>query len=356
MTPTDEQDLFEAEAMSALSPTAFAYIADAAGDSAAANRQAWRSMRLRPRMLRDVSAIDTSATLLGRACTAPIIVAPTAMHQLVDPDGELTTAAAVAAADGLYCVSMSANRSFRDIAAVSPDARRWMQVYVRRDRSITRSVCEAAADLGYAAIVLTVDAPVVRSDRPTSSSSINEWLPLPNLAPGDPRPDVYDIASDYAADLTFRDLEAIKGWTGLPLVVKGVLRGDDALACVDSGADAIAVSNHGGRQLDGVIPTAVALPEVVDQIAGTAEVYVDGGIRSGTDVLKALALGADAVMVGRPVVWSLAVGGPAAVTAYLNQLQKELERSMALCGTPDLGAIDSSLVLPCARNELSVPS
>lgn len=346
MTPPDERDLFEAEAMSALSPTAFAYIADAAGDSAAANRQAWRAVRLRPRMLRDVSVVDTGATLLGRACAAPIIVAPTAMHQLVDPDGELATAAGVAAADGLYCVSMSANQSFRDIAAVSPDARRWMQIYVRRDRTITRSVCEAAADLGYTAIVLTVDAPVVRSDRPTGTSSVNEWLPLPNLAPGDPRPDVYDIASDYATDLTFRELEAIKGWTGLPLVVKGVLRGDDALACIDAGADAIAVSNHGGRQLDGVVPTAVALPEIVEQVGDRAEVYVDGGIRSGTDVLKALALGADAVMVGRPVVWSLAVGGPAAVTAYLDELRKELARSMALCGAADLGAIDRSLVVP----------
>ncbi len=166
-------------------------------------------------------------------------------------------------------------------------------------------------------MVLTVDSPGIPSYRPQSGPPLNRGFPLPNLAPGQDQPDVLTVAADYATDLTFDDLADVRAWTDLPLVVKGVLRGDDAARCVDGGADAIAVSNHGGRQVPGCIPTAEALPEVVDAVAGRADVYVDGGIRTGTDVLRALALGATAVMVGRPVLWGLAIDGETGAAAVL---------------------------------------
>lgn len=173
---------------------------------------------------------------------------------------------------------------------------------------------------------------------------MNRGLPLPNLDPGDSHPDVLRLAADYAADVTFDDLADVRGWTDLPLVVKGVLRGDDAARCLDSGADAIAVSNHGGRQIPGCIPTATALPEVVDAVGGRADVYVDGGVRAGADVLKALALGATAVMIGRPVLWGLAVDGENGAVSVLEQLTADLKRLLALCGVPDVSHVSTDLV------------
>ena len=334
----------EAAARERLGPIAFGYITRSAGDSSEANAAAWSALRVRPRMLRDVSEVSTATTLLGAPVQAPILVAPTAMHRLMCAEGELATARAAAEAGATYVVSMAATTSIEDIAAAAPGAPRWMQTYVRRDRGITRAVVERAATAGCSAVVLTVDAPGIPWVRPPADQALNAGLPLPNLAPDDPAADVFELAADYAPDLTFDDLADIRAWTGLPLVVKGVLRGDDARRCVDAGADAIVVSNHGGRQVVGCIPTAAALPEVVDALAGRAEVYVDGGIRSGGDVFRALALGADAVLVGRPVLWGLAVGGAALAATVLDELQVQLERTMALCGLPQVRDISRDLV------------
>jgi 4-hydroxymandelate oxidase len=335
----------EANAARRLDAATYQYVSGGAGDSVAANAAAWERMRFRPRMLRDVTDVSTATTVLGLPASIPIMVAPTAMHRLVCPEGELATARAAEEAGVIYVVSMVATTAIEDIAATAPAGLRWMQAYVRRDRGLTRASLERAAAAGCQAVVLTVDSPGLPSVRPQSGPSLNHGLPLPNLAPGEESPDVLQLAADYAADLTFDDLADIRAWTGLPLVVKGVLRGDDAARCTEAGADAIAVSNHGGRQVPGCLPTAMALPEVVDAVAGRAEVYVDGGIRSGADVLKALSLGARAVMVGRPVIWGLAIGGEVAARAVLGQLRVQLERTMALCGVVDTNSVPRDLVI-----------
>jgi 4-hydroxymandelate oxidase len=336
----------EATAASKLDPAVYAYLRMGAGDSVSANRAAWDAVRLRPRMLRDVTAVSTASTVLGQRTAVPVMIAPTAMHRLVLAEGERATARAAATAGVTYIVSMAATAAIEEIAQAAPSGRRWMQAYVRRDRAVTRAALDRAAAAGCEAVVLTVDAPGNSSYRPQPGPPLNRGLPLPNLAPGDDQPDVLRLAADYAADVTFDDLADVRAWTDLPLVVKGILRGDDAVRCLDSGADAIAVSNHGGRQVPGCVPTATALREVVDAVGGRGDVYVDGGIRTGADVLKALALGATAVMIGRPILWGLAVDGENGAVAVLDQFTADLTRLMALCGVPDLSDASAELVGP----------
>jgi 4-hydroxymandelate oxidase len=343
-TTTIDLLTLESNAATKLDPAIHAYIGRGAGNSVAANSAAWEALRIRPRVLRVVTDISTTTTVLGHPVAAPIMIAPTAMHRLACPDGELATARAAARSGVTYVVSMAATTSIEEIAQAAPTGRHWMQAYVRRDRGITRASLERAAAAGCGAVVLTVDSPGIPSYRPQSGPALNRGFPLPNLAPDEDQPDVLTVAADYATDVTFDDLAAVRSWTGLPLVVKGILRGDDAARCVDAGADAIAVSNHGGRQVPGCIPTAEALPEVVDAVAGGADVYVDGGIRTGGDVLKALALGATAVMVGRPVLWGLAIDGEDGAAAVLEQLAVDLTRLMALCGAPDISSVSGDLV------------
>jgi 4-hydroxymandelate oxidase len=342
--PTIDLMALESTAASKLDPAVYSYISASAGDSLDANRGAWGDMRLRPRMLRDVTNVSTGSTVLGDHAAVPIMVAPTAMHRLVLPAGELATARAAARAGVTYVVSMAATTAIEDIALAAPDGRRWMQAYIRRDRGITRSCLERAAAAGCRAVVLTVDSPGSPSHRPQPGQPLNRGLPLPNLAPDESEPDVLTVAADYATDVTFDDLKDVRSWTNLPLVVKGILRGDDAARCLDSGADAVAVSNHGGRQVPGCIPTAIALQDVVEAVAGTCDVYVDGGIRTGADVLKALALGATAVMVGRPILWGLAIGDESGAVAVLEQLTADLTRLMEQCGVPDISCVSRDLV------------
>ena len=334
----------EALAAERLDPIAFQYASGSAGDSDRANAWAWQQQRLRPRVLRDVRKVSLETTLLGQASELPLLIAPTAMHRLACPEGEVATARAAERAGVTYVVSAAATTSIEDIAAAAPRGPRWMQAYVQRDRGITRAMLERAAASGCRAVVLTVDSPGPHVPPPEQARPLNEGLPLPNLLPDDPSPDVLAAAANYAADLRFEDLAEIRAWTGLPLVVKGVLRGDDAVRCLDAGADAIAVSNHGGRQLPGCLPTARALEEVVCAVDGRCQVYVDGGIRSGADVLKALALGAAAVMVGRPVWWGLAIDGESGARAVLDTLRLELRRSMELCGVEEARSVPRDLV------------
>jgi 4-hydroxymandelate oxidase len=272
------------------------------------------------------------------------------MHRLFCPDGELATARGAAKAGALYVLSNAATTSLEDVAAAAPGAPRWMQLYVQRDRGRTRSVCERAATAGYTAFVVTVDSPVT-SKRPRNQRNafnVPPGLTLPNLAPpGDGTPDIYALVAAYDPAVTFDDIAAISSWGGgLPVVVKGVMRGDDAAACVDAGAAGIAVSNHGGRQLDTCIATAHALEDVVAAVDGRAEVYVDGGIRQGTDVLKALALGARAVLIGRLVPWALAIDGADGVAAMVAELADDLGRAMAFCGVTDATTVPRDIVKP----------
>jgi 4-hydroxymandelate oxidase len=320
------------------------------GVTRAANLAAWRRWRLRPHVLRDVSETDSRTTVLGAEVAVPVLVAPTALQGLVAPDGELATARAAAAVGTVMVVSMVATRSVEDVAAAAPGAPRWAQLYLLRDRGRTRALAERAAAAGYLAIVASVDGAAVPHGDHRGATPSPPGLQLPNLAPLG-RPDDADLLAtmrDFDPGVTPADLGQLREWSGLPVVVKGVLRGDDARAVADAGAAAVAVSNHGGRIVDGCVATGDVLAEVVDAVGGAAEVYVDGGIRDGADVLKAIALGARAVMVGRPAVWGLAIDGEAGVVDVLERLGRDLRRVMAFCGAATVADVTADLLVPAA--------
>lgn len=340
----------EAEAI--IAPSAWDYYAGGADDELTLvdNVDAWRRMRLRPHVLRDVSDVDTATTVLGTRVAAPVLVAPTAYQRMAHDEGEAGTARGAAAADTVMIVSTLATTSLEDVAA-AVEAPRWFQMYIRRDRGWTRELVQRAVASGYRALVLTVDAPVLGHRRRDERNrfSLPEGMEMANIGSAVPEVDGSGLAA-YAGDqfdrtLTFDVIGWLREESGLPVVVKGVHRGDDALSAVRAGAAGVVVSNHGGRQLDTAIATADALPEVVEAVGDDAEVYVDGGIRRGTDVLKAVALGARAVLVGRPILWGLATGGPDGVTAVLDHLREELVRAMTLCGASTVDDLDRDLVL-----------
>jgi 4-hydroxymandelate oxidase len=353
--PFDPLDLaaLEAVARARLQPEVYDYIAGGADGelSLADSLVAWSRLRLRPRVLRDVTEVSTATTLLGSPVPAPLLVAPMADHRIAHPDGEAASAVGASAAGVPYVCSTQATMSVEEVAAAAPDAVRWFQVYVVRDRGWTAELVARAAAAGYRALVLTVDVPLLgnrlrdlRNDfrLPTGMKPANA-PPAGAARQRELAVDVLAQAGQFDPGLTPDTIGWLVEQSGLPVVVKGVLRGDDAAACLDAGAAAVVVSNHGGRQLDGVVATTDALAEVAAAVGERAEVYVDGGIRRGTDVVKALALGARAVLVGRPVFWGLAAGGAAGVERVLSGLAGELRLAMALCGavgvadlTPDL--------------------
>ena len=316
---------------------AFGYFAGGAGDERTLrdNVEAYARYRLRPRVLVDVTEITTATTVLGTEVSMPLLVAPTALQRMAHPDGDVATARAAAAAGTVMCVSTIATSTPREVAEAAPEAPRWFQLYVLRDRGRTRTLLEEVAGLGYSAIVLTADTPYLgqRERDVRNAFAIPADLAVPNMpAPEDdslPR-----VFAEMSPAVTWRDVEEIASLTGLPVLVKGVLTAEDALLAVEHGAAGIVVSNHGGRQLDGVPATLDALPEVVEAVGGQVEVLIDGGIRRGTDVLKALALGARAAMTGRAVLWGLAVEGEAGVQRVLELLRVEIELGLALLGCP----------------------
>jgi 4-hydroxymandelate oxidase len=342
---------FEIAARERAEPYAWEYLERGSGQNTtrSENMAAWGRWRLLPRVLRDVSVVDPSTSVLGTPIETPILVAPTAMHRFFHPDGELATARAAATAGTVFVASMAATTSVEDIAAAAPTGHRWAQMYLLRDRGRTRALAERARDAGYTAIVASVDGSAVgRGGARAGAGSLAppEWVRYPNLASPDDAntSDIMRLVSDFDPSVTFDDLASFGEWSGLPVVVKGVLRADDAATAVSAGAAAIAVSNHGGRIFDGVAATADVLPEIVAAVDGRGEVYVDGGIRSGTDVARALALGATAVMTGRPVLWGLVVAGEAGATSVLGLLRAELEAAMAFCGAPTVGQLTRDLV------------
>lgn len=342
----------EEQAKAVLDPVAYGYYAGGAEDelTLADNVAAWRRRKLRPHVLRDVSAVSTATTVLGTKVGMPVLVAPTAYQRLAHEDGEAATARGAADAGTLMVVSTFGTVSLEDVAAAAPGAPRWFQIYVHTDRVLTESLVRRAVDAGYVALVLTVDFAVMghRRHDEIHNFELPNGFEMANLQLEVPRGEGSGIAAyaDDAVDpgLTPEDIAWLSKISGLPVVVKGVLRGDDAAAAVDAGAAAIVVSNHGGRQLDGALATADALSEVVDAVGGSCEVFVDGGIRSGGDVVKALALGAQAILIGRPVLWGLAIDGAEGVGRVLGGLAAEVERAMALCGATSLDEIDRSLV------------
>jgi 4-hydroxymandelate oxidase len=322
----------EAAARDRLPPGAHAYVATGAGDevSLAEATAAWASVRLRPRVLRDVSAVDTGATLLGCPLPSPVGIAPTAAHALVHPAAE--TGTAQGAGGRLYVASTRSTTRFEDLGATGPW---WVQAYVMRDRGLTRALVQRAAALGASAVVLTGDTPFVPV-RTRSGGGLADIDVRVNL---EPHP---QGAADQDPSVGLEAIGELAEASGLPVLVKGVLRADDARDCVAAGAAGLDVSNHGGRQLDRAVATAVALPEVAGAV--DVPVLVDGGVRSGTDVLCALALGASAVLLGRPVLWALAAGGADGVRDCLDAVDADLRSALALAGCPDLAAADRSLV------------
>lgn len=348
-------DLVELEqrARELMERSAYDYYAGGADDelTLADNVAAWGRLRLRPHVLRDVSAVSTATTVLGREVAMPVLVAPAAAHRLAHDEGEVATARAAAEVGTVLTLSTVSTVSMEDVAAAVPGAPRWFQLYIQTDRGVTAELVTRAAAAGYEALVVTVDLPYpgrrLRDLR--NNFTLPHHLMAANLGA---RPDETDegsgflrfIGGAFDASLTMADLAWLQGLSDLPLVVKGVLRGDDARDCMAEGAAAIVVSNHGGRQLDSAIATADALAEVVAAVGDDVEVYVDGGVRRGTDVVKALALGARATMVGRPVLWGLAVGGAKGAHAVLEDLRAELALALALCGCPNVEAVTRDLL------------
>ena len=337
---------FEAPARERIHPAAWAYLAGGAYDEHVLRDTvtAWDRFRLRPRVLTDVAAIDLTTTILGRTASLPVGIAPAAMHGLAHADGELASARGATAAGAIQVVSTVASNTIEAVAEAAPGGRRWFQLYVQRDRSVTRALVQRAAAAGYEALCLTVDLPVlgyrdeilrIRFD-PGEDAYAN--LPKRDVWRSDGRLD--ETMDMRSVALTWATLEEIRSWTPLPLVLKGILTAEDARLGVEHGADAIWVSNHGGRQLDRVAAGVDVLQEVVDAVEGRAEVYLDGGVRRGPDILVALALGARAVFTARPFLWALACAGEPGVTKAFAILREELERGLALMGvaTPaDLG-------------------
>ena len=317
-------------------PKVWCYFEGGAGDEVTlrANVAAFGRWRLRPRMLIDVAEVSTATTVLGTPVSMPLLVAPFAMQRLLDPEGEVATARAAQAAGTLLCVSTVTTSAHDEVAAVG-DAPRWLQLYVLNDRQRTLDHVAAAREAGYSALALTVDSPYlgVRERDLRLGFEVPAELPLPYVK-GLDESLAMTLAQQFqmTPSLTWRDLEWIASESQLPVVLKGLLTREDALLAVEHGAAGVIVSNHGGRQLDGVAATLDALPEVVEAVADRCEVYVDGGIRRGTDVLKALALGARAAFVARPVAAGLALGGEAGVARVLEIFRSELEVGLGLLG------------------------
>jgi isopentenyl diphosphate isomerase/L-lactate dehydrogenase-like FMN-dependent dehydrogenase len=329
---------YERLAEERLEPGPWAYLAGGSGDewTLRENRAAFERWTFRPRVLCDVSEISTATTVLGAPVALPVLVAPVAYQQLYDPEGECATARAAAAVGTGMVVSTFSTRSHEDVASAAPALLQWCQLYVFQDRGVTREHLAGAADAGCSAIVLTVDTPrLAQRERDLRAGfEIPSDLPLPyaRAAIGAEAQNPADQFALLDASVSWRDLEWIAGEGRVPVVLKGVVTAEDAETAIEHGAAAIVVSNHGGRQLDGVPATLDALPEVVEAVAGRAEVYLDGGIRRGADVAKALALGARAVLAGRAPLFGLAAAGEDGVRHVLELLRDELALTLCLLG------------------------
>lgn len=346
---------YENAAREKLDPMAFGYYVAGAGDelTVGRNRSAYSEISLAYRVLASVGETrDLRTSVLGHPISMPLMAAPTAFHGLATPEGELATVRAVTGEGTIFCLSTLSNQALEDVvsAATGPV---FFQIYVYRDRGSTKALVERAREAGCKALLFTVDAPVLgtRERDVRTGFHLPPGLTVKNMTAARYIPSVQQDSglAAYALqhldpNLSWKDLEWLVGLTDLPVLVKGVVRGDDAVRSLEHGAAGVVVSNHGGRQLDTAIPTIQALPRVAEALDGRGELLVDGGIRRGTDIIKALALGARAVLVGRPLLWGLAVDGEEGARGVLRMLRAELEQAMALCGCPNLKSIDRSLL------------
>lgn len=325
-------DDYEREARGTIGPAAWEYIHSGAADEYTLgwNRDAFARLRLSPRVGRDVTAVDTQCTLMGHQLAHPILLAPVAAHSLAHPDGEVATADAARETRTGMVLSSYTSRPIEDVLKVGPEPL-WFQLYLQ-ERSATKELAARIASLGFSALCLTIDTPTLGArDRQARAGFEFPDLPYRTVDPGD-------------NPCTWDDIAWIREAAPIPLVLKGITHPDDAELGIQAGAAAIIVSNHGGRNLDTVPATIESLPRVVERVAGRVPVLVDGGIRRGTDALKALALGASAVLIGRPYIYGLAVGGAAGAAAVIEILRRELTQAMALTGRTTIASIDRSVL------------
>jgi len=356
MDPINLYD-YETIAREKLTPMAYDYYASGAHDeiTLAENHAAYDRLKLRYRVLRDISRRDISTTVLGHQLRMPVLVAPTAFHKLAHPDGEVATARAAGAAGTLMILSTLSTTSIEDVMAAATGPV-WFQLYVYKDRGATEALVQRAAAAGCSALVLTVDAQIWgRRERDVRNRfQLPAGLSVKNLMPAGQEAfpkEAQDsglaayVASLFDQTLSWRDVEWLCGLTTLPVLLKGIVHPDDARLAVAHGAAGVIVSNHGGRQLDTAPATIEALPAVVEAVDGRIEVLIDGGIRRGTDVIKALALGARAVAVGRPVLWGLAYDGQRGVERVLELLRSEVDLAVGLCGAASIHELDRGLLM-----------
>lgn len=340
---TDFEDL----ARERMTAPAFGYVAGGAWDEISLREsiEAWQHHRFIPRVLRELHAIDVSGAFLGRVSALPIAIAPTAVQGLAHPNAEAEMLAGAAAAGIPFCLSTTSSMALEDVAEAAPDAERWFQLYMVGGMGPSRRLVERAEAAGYDALVVTVDLPVLgRRERDVQSGFV---LPdLPHIDPvTDARRERYGGLTDqWISGLNWRTLEDVRDWSSMPMVVKGILSPEDGRRAADLGAKAVVVSTHGARQLDRVISSAAALPAVVEAVAGTCEVWVDGGIRRGLDVLVALALGASGVLIGRPFYWALAAAGREGVRHAAALLRAELELALPLLGCSSIAEVERALL------------
>ncbi len=348
-------DELEAAARDRLPAMAWNYYVGGADDEVAlrGNAAAYRRWALAYRVLVDVATRDLATTVLGQPHALPVMIAPTAYHKLAHADGEVATARAAAAAGTTMIVSTLSTTAIEELAATG--ASLWFQLYVYRDRDATAALLERVARAGCKAVVLTVDAPLFgRRERDVRTGfALPPHLRMENVhgERATVPPSAHDsglaawVAANLDPSLSWTDLAWLRSVTGLPIVLKGVVRADDARRALDLGVAGLVVSNHGGRQLGAAPAPLDALPAVVAAVGGRADVMIDGGVRRGTDVVLALALGARAVLLGRPVLWGLAVDGQAGVAAVLEHVRRELDLAMALCGCPRIADISRDLAV-----------
>jgi isopentenyl diphosphate isomerase/L-lactate dehydrogenase-like FMN-dependent dehydrogenase len=315
------------------------YFAGGAGDELTLreNVAAWGHWRLRPRVLNDVREVSTRADVLRKPVASPVLVAPVAYQRMAHPEGERGMAAGAAAAGAVMCLSTLSTTRPAEVAASAPDGRRWFQLYAFKDAGVTRALMEEAIDAGFEAVVVTADAPPGgnRERDRRNGFKLPKELGTPSLSAAVGGEQALTIEETFALmnhGLTWDDVADLASECSVPILVKGILAAEDAELALQHGAAGVVVSNHGGRQLDRSLATADALPEIAEAVEGRAALLVDGGIRRGIDVAIALALGADAVMVGRPALWGLAAGGGEGVARVLELLRAELELTLGLCG------------------------
>lgn len=332
-------NLFDVEkrAVERMTPMAYEYVASGAADEFTLrwNRQALDSIKLNARVLVDVRELDTRVSLFGMDLAYPILIAPTAYHKITHPEGEIATARGAGAASAVYIVSSFTNTLLSEIARVATQPL-WFQLYVRDDRELTKALVQEAEAQGCRALCVTVDTPVagVRNRQQRVNFAMPEGIITPHMT------DAFAVTKS----LTWKDVEWLQSFTRIPILLKGILNPDDAELAVQAGVSGIVVSNHGGRNLDTVPATIEALPRIAERVNKRVPILMDGGIRRGTDVLKAIALGASAVLVGKPICFGLACCGAEGVAQVLNILRTELELAMALTGRATISEIDESVI------------